>query len=200
MGDAHFYSRSNGLVSPIWYPGSVNSYANGISGNTIVGEYDWLIEPGYWVAYGFTYNIQTGNWTSVYDLRDSQAGYSAKGIDGGNVVGSMGTMYLTGFVYNDGTWRWLNAPQAMTTWANDISDNKVVGYYNDGSGGHGFVYTFSKADLNQDDAVDFIDYGLLASHWGDSPVSSSVDIAPAGGDGVIDFKDVTVLAADWLAN
>ena len=51
-------------------------------------------------------------------------------------------------------------------------------------------------DLNLDGIVDFTDYGLLTKFWLRN--ETQFDIAPAIGDGLVDWKDVTVLAGNWL--
>lgn len=53
------------------------------------------------------------------------------------------------------------------------------------------------ADLNADGRVNFADFSRLGQYWGQS--QPSVDIAPLpSGDGVIDYKDVALLARHWL--
>ena len=48
------------------------------------------------------------------------------------------------------------------------------------------------------DGVDFVDFAVLASQWKDGPGVPSADIAPEGGDGVVDWKDVGVFGNNWL--
>lgn len=56
---------------------------------------------------------------------------------------------------------------------------------------------FRVADLNADQRVNFADFSELGQYWGQS--QASVDIAPLpAGDGIIDFKDIALLARHWL--
>lgn len=54
------------------------------------------------------------------------------------------------------------------------------------------------ADLNKDGIVNFVDFVSLANQWQQEPCSPSADIAPAGGDGVVDIKDLCLMAQEWL--
>jgi hypothetical protein len=65
----------------------------------------------------------------------------------------------------------------------------------------GAVYFFEiiAGDLNCDSAVDFVDYTILADQWKEAPGSPSADIAPPGGNGVVDWSDLDVLTKNWLA-
>jgi L-ascorbate metabolism protein UlaG (beta-lactamase superfamily) len=51
-------------------------------------------------------------------------------------------------------------------------------------------------DLNLDGTVDFTDYGLLTRFWLRN--ETQFDIAPAIGDGLVDWKELIVLADNWL--
>ena len=51
-------------------------------------------------------------------------------------------------------------------------------------------------DFNGDRIVNFLDFGRLAQSWRTS--DASVDIAPAGGDGIVDGNDLAVLTGYWL--
>lgn len=54
-------------------------------------------------------------------------------------------------------------------------------------------------DINGDGIVNFKDFAILGNQWRQSPGSPSADIAPPGGNGVVDLFDLDVLAGDWLA-
>jgi hypothetical protein len=59
-------------------------------------------------------------------------------------------------------------------------------------------YSFRQsADLNGDGKVDLADFSKLAQYWRQN--ESSVDIAPPPlGDNIVDFKDLAVVAENWL--
>jgi beta-glucanase (GH16 family) len=52
-----------------------------------------------------------------------------------------------------------------------------------------------RGDLNIDGTVNIVDIELMSSEWLSS--GSTADIEPVGGDGVVDFLDFAVLAANW---
>jgi hypothetical protein len=54
------------------------------------------------------------------------------------------------------------------------------------------------ADLNLDCNVDFKDFAVLAGQWLQAPGVPSADIAPLGGDGIVDMNDLALLVDSWL--
>jgi hypothetical protein len=54
------------------------------------------------------------------------------------------------------------------------------------------------ADLNLDCEVDFVDFAVLAGQWQQPPGEPSADIAPHGGDGIVDMNDLGLLVESWL--
>ena len=122
------------------------TYANGISGDKIVGQY-----VDYNGAHGYLY--ANGSFTTLDDP-SGVGSTTAQGIDGGNIVGwyrdSSGGYH--GFLYNGSEYTTLDDPNAVTqtrggyggTFVNGISGTNIVGYYTDGSGNvHGFLYNGS---------------------------------------------------------
>jgi hypothetical protein len=118
----------------------LDTYAQGISGNSIVGYY--VDSPGIANAKGFLYNGK--KWTTL-DFPGAAYGTFAQGIDGSNIVGGYydSSNYGHGFLYNGTSWTTLNYPGAELTWAYGISGSNIVGWYSDGdaSSVHGFIYT-----------------------------------------------------------
>ena len=53
-------------------------------------------------------------------------------------------------------------------------------------------------DLNYDCEVDFVDFAVLAGQWLQPPGVPSADIAPLGGDEIVDMNDLGLLADSWL--
>jgi hypothetical protein len=54
-------------------------------------------------------------------------------------------------------------------------------------------------DLNDDCKVDFMDLKVLCEQWLQPPGLPSADIAPSpSGDGIVNFQDFAVMAANWL--
>jgi hypothetical protein len=53
-------------------------------------------------------------------------------------------------------------------------------------------------DLNADCWINFGDLGILAQQWLQDTGSLSADIAPEGGDGIVDLLDMAVIAKRWL--
>jgi hypothetical protein len=53
-------------------------------------------------------------------------------------------------------------------------------------------------DLDIDCDVDFTDFAILASQWLEVPGEPSADIAPPGGDGIVNMNDLGLLVDSWL--
>jgi len=49
------------------------------------------------------------------------------------------------------------------------------------------------------DGVDMRDFAVLAAQWGQPPAEPSADIAPNGGDNIVDRFDLAALVDNWLA-
>jgi hypothetical protein len=54
-------------------------------------------------------------------------------------------------------------------------------------------------DLNQDCITDFNDFSILAGQWRQPPRVPSADIAPDGGDSIVNFLDLAAFADNWIA-
>ena len=54
-------------------------------------------------------------------------------------------------------------------------------------------------DFEADGDVDLGDFVILGSQWLVGPGEPSADIAPGGGDGIVDWLDLRVFAENWLA-
>jgi len=59
-------------------------------------------------------------------------------------------------------------------------------------------FGFLAADLDKSCRVDFGDFAVLGNQWRQPPGIPSADIAPEGGDNVVDWLDLDVLAQHWL--
>ena len=62
----------------------------------------------------------------------------------------------------------------------------------------GYHYSENIADLNDDGMVDMVDFAILTSQWQQELSSPSADIAPAGGDGIVNERDLRLLVDNWL--
>ncbi len=58
--------------------------------------------------------------------------------------------------------------------------------------------TVQDVNFDDDNDVDFIDFAILASQWRQTPGTPPADVMPPGGDGLVDFKDLDILAKYWL--
>jgi len=84
-----------------------------------------------------------------------------------------------------------------TTRTDQVPDEGIVdmGYH------YGVVYPPLEpkdADINGDLKVDMFDYAILASQWQQEPCVPSADIAPEGGDEIVDMNDLSFLVENWL--
>jgi hypothetical protein len=46
--------------------------------------------------------------------------------------------------------------------------------------------------------VNFVDFAVIGDQWLQAPGVPSADIAPEGGDGVVNFLDLDILVNEWL--
>lgn len=79
-----------------------------------------------------------------------------------------------------------------TDYVNDVSIVDMGYHYGD------CCATPNPADIDGDGRVDWTDYVILADQWQGLPGVPSADIAPPGGDGVVDGKDLGLLCENWL--
>ncbi len=104
---------------------------------------------------------KAGTWTTL-DAPQATTTY-AKGIDGGNIVGSYyDDSGYHHFLYNGSTWATLDLPdEFIWTEISCISGDNIAGTYTDASGGHGFVYNRSTfTTINAPEAIDTIIHGI----------------------------------------
>jgi len=145
-----------------------------------------------------------GAFTVSYS--DIEGGYTGRGnIDADPlfVTGPLGDYYLSQ----------TNAGQASTSSCVDAGNNAAafleMGYSTTRTdhvteesvidmGYHYLNLGHNNPDINADWHVNYIDYAVLASQWLDVPGILSADIAPYGGDGIVDTNDLGVLVDFWL--
>ena len=58
------------------------------------------------------------------------------------------------------------------------------------------MYQRRNGDFNDSGSVDFSDLSILISYWLQN--APTVDIAPSGGDGIINLRDFAALAENWM--
>ena len=58
------------------------------------------------------------------------------------------------------------------------------------------VSAYENGDFNNDGIINFADFTVLAQHW--QLNFADADIAPPGGDCMVDFTDLSVLVMNWL--
>jgi hypothetical protein len=79
----------------------------------------------------------------------------------------------------------------FTTRTDEVGDKGIVDM--------GYHYFISNpADISGEGGVDFFDYAIFASQWKQMPGVPSADIAPPGGDGIVNEKDFAFLIKYWL--
>ncbi len=59
---------------------------------------------------------------------------------------------------------------------------------------------YNAADISKGGLVDANDFAILSAQWLGVPGTPSADIAPAGGDGIVDMLDLLVLIENWLVS
>jgi hypothetical protein len=88
-------------------------------------------------------------------------------------------------------------------WSVSISGDKAIAGapYDDGWLGSAYLFerTCPISDLSGDDCcVNFVDFAILGSQWFQAPGFPSADIAPEGGDDVVNSLDLDVMTDEWL--
>ncbi len=66
--------------------------------------------------------------------------------------------------------------------------------------GYGFdigAYEWPLGDIDGDGHINFVDFAILGNEWGQTGGGLSADIAPLGGDGVVDEPDLAELVVCW---
>jgi len=142
------------------------------------------------------------NYSCVQGWSGTFGGTGNIGLNPLFISGSSGDYYLSQVAAGQGS----NSPCVDT--GNDIAANikmDKVTTRNDNIGDQGVVdmgYHYpcieNIADLDGDGDVDLFDFSILASQWQDVPGVPSSDIAPDGGDGVVDGKDLKIFTDNWL--
>ena len=121
-------------------PGLRGTFAQGISGNVIVGFYQNPIGE---VDHGFIYNMQTQAWTTLDDP-NALIGTVAYGVSGNIVVG-MYDNAAHGFMYNmqTGVYTTVDDPSGIGTSVLGIQRDTLVGTYQlpGGAGSAAFIAT-----------------------------------------------------------
>jgi len=137
-----------------------------------------------------------GNTAVVGALNDDDKGFNS------------GSVYI--FRYDGSSWIQQNKLLALDGADEDwfgvsvaINGNTaLVGASGDDDNGSksGSVYVFPTliGDLDSDGDVNLIDFSILANQWMQVPGQPPADIAPCGGDCIVDFLDLKVLCDHWL--
>lgn len=133
---ATLYDGNN--YTTIDVPGAFATYAYGISGNNIVGYYEY--NGGSYN--GFLYNGVGYTPVAVPGALQTRA----YGISGSDIVGfyqNNNSSVLYGFLYNGSSYTTLAIPGASDTFATGVSGGNVVGYYYENGNYYGFLYNGS---------------------------------------------------------
>ncbi|MHC4619552.1 MAG: hypothetical protein ACYTEQ_17540 [Planctomycetota bacterium] len=137
-------------------------------------------------------------WKGTRGIRDKHAVYFSSDV---NCVANLGTECLLGYFPASWPAKVLIPRENLDWWTTYYW--RVVEYYFAGPTVEGPIWSFtlvtSVADLDRDCGVAFKDYSIMAGQWLQPPGVPPADIAPPGGDGVVDEFDLDVLTEAWLA-
>ena len=101
-------------------------------------------------------------------------------------------------------------PTMGTSGTTNVDDSVTGDYYTEGDYytdyGHLYLEILhnetrcfnSNIDINRDCIINFKDFAILASQWLQAPGEPSADIAPEGGDGVVQKLDRALILEGWL--
>jgi hypothetical protein len=158
--------------TPLDYPGALWTYADGVSGDTIVGTY-----AGDGGIHGFSYNGT--DWRAL-DYPGAYLTYAC-GVWDDHIVGWYtppgGGFSEYGFLYDGATWTSLRYPSAIQTRALGVFEDRIVGYYIDSSyRQHGFLFDGRQPSGQQWTKLDYpAGYGtetLAFGIWGNTVVGA----------------------------
>lgn len=101
--------------------------------------------------------------------------------------------------------QWLNVDCADANWCEgaDLNRNGTTDFTDFAIlRAHWLENSTMEGDINGDCKVDLLDLAIFANAWftesGSPNWNFFCDIAPSGGDGVVDFKNLAVLCDEWL--
>ena len=60
------------------------------------------------------------------------------------------------------------------------------------------VQNYLQADFNEDESVGLMDFAIMASDWLSDDLPLEADLAPLGGDDIVDVKDLSEFMKSWL--
>ena len=138
-----------------------------------------FIQPGYWADAGDPNIVVEPNAPNAVWI---MGGYHLSQIAAGQAVDSPCVDAGSDTAVNLGMDR-------LTTRTDKVGDEGIVDI--------GYHYCENIADLNDDGKVNVTDLVILASQWQQGPRIPSADIAPTGGDGLVDGRDLGVFADNW---
>ena len=78
------------------------------------------------------------------------------------------------------------------------SDGTRIVYTYDASGNRSQRVIAALSDFTVDGEVNFEDYAILAMEWLETGDDLTADIYPIGGDTIVNWSDLQVLADQWL--
>lgn len=136
-----------------------------------------------WVAFSSQVHI-SGGWIegnlvlsdqSIVTINGSNFAVNGRSVGYGELTSILGVRHLTGTLTCGG-------PIDINFYINN--DAKIL--------------LAPPGDLDYDGDVDLVDFSILACQWHQPGGLVSADIAPCGGDGIVDFLDLAVFCEYWL--
>ena len=198
-------ANADGTITSCWCSGSVSG-GQGVGGlagantGTIINCYSSTNVSGAVVVAGFVaFNHSTiANCYAVgttYGL--GMVGGLVASNDGGTVVSSFWDVNSTGQTTSaGGIPKTTDEMQTKTTFTNwdfvstwDICE--ATNYPR-------LLWQIPRADFVCPDGVDMRDFAVLGAQWWQPPGEPSADIAPDGGNGIVDWFDLAALVENWL--
>jgi hypothetical protein len=204
-----------------------NDLSNGFGNCIAVLGNNVLVGAPYNRTYGlqngaaYMFDGSTGNllhtfWRPTKPYPDDYFGRSIAAVGNNVLIGARSTgahnSYGEAFLFSGSTGAYLMTINNPTPQEGDLfgscfavmGSNIIIGAPGDQSSGNagGAVYLFEglpTGDFEPDGDVDFADYAVLAGQWRQPPGSPSADLAPGGGDGIVDWLDLKALCDNWLA-
>ncbi|MGA2914472.1 MAG: GLUG motif-containing protein [Sedimentisphaerales bacterium] len=201
---------STGTVSGCW--SGIGGLAGSNDSGSISNCYstDAVISPSNsWIVGGLVGDNYSGSISNCYSTGAVSGTVTVGGLVGynygGSVAGSFWDVNTSGQTTSDGgEGKSTVEIQTLLTFTSagwDFVGETANGYLDtwrmcvDGLNYPKLSWQFPLGDFVCPDGVDFIDYAVLAKQWKLDKLS--FDIAPDGGDGIVNFLDFAVFADNW---
>jgi len=145
--------------------------------------------------------LSAGMVAAYCDVEDGYPGTGNIDLDPCFVSGPLGDYYLSQIAAgqdNDSPCMDAGSDLAANL-GMDIFTTRTDGVVDSGIVDMGYHYPVANpADIDKNGNVDLVDFAILGGQWQREPGWPPADIAPPGGDGIVNINDLALLVENWL--